>query len=554
MDPISMSIERLRHFLQIIVEQKPGYRICSAKDVIGPGGGVYIAAKTEIEERHLDWIERRSPVVKGSTYMDVFILYDEGRGDEEVDLDLAVEESRPGEGQQQRAEHHARQVVDNARAVARTAEEVYKVVGKLDFKQVDLQQGSSVAGLREFEDSFKGFQGVVKKAIEEYLSGNTLLMDLILKFDLDKVTVRHALNVAAFATELATQLALRSEEGLESYFGDLGDDELLALLAQDRDEADDAEEEDQKDIQSVLRRRFERELVEIFLGGFMHDCGMWNDPYFLQEGHEIKGSRLIWELEDVRKFAPSLVKMVLFHSDFARLADRYGVVKVIEDPEDSARMTFKREFYKTEEDARVALGMRPGNFESQVLSRADLRKVVPVALAERYITQTQNVNPKTRAEVIDDLSRYVVDGLFLRYMVTLCNSQVEIIAPRRAYVKMMGSLTVSVEDHRQGRQLLRLVVDDFEAGSLHHGRDRNSPHLISLFLRHPDGSRNRAEYVSAQSPDLWDRKAGVDRRMYIPAGRFKNNLSIQVTGFISEEVYTKILEEYERELMRRLGA
>ena len=42
--------------------------------------------------------------------------------------------------------------------------------------------------------------------------------------------------------------------------------------------------------------------------------------------------------------------------------------------------------------------------------------------------------------------------------------------------------------------------------------------------------------------------------MYIPAGRFKNNLSIQVTGFISEEVYTKILEEYERELMRRLGA
>ncbi len=35
-------------------------------------------------------------------------------------------------------------------------------------------------------------------------------------------------------------------------------------------------------------------------------------------------------------------------------------------------------------------------------------------------------------------------------------------------------------------------------------------------------------------------------------GRFKNNLSFQVTGFISEEVYTKILADYEQELMRRM--
>jgi hypothetical protein len=40
--------------------------------------------------------------------------------------------------------------------------------------------------------------------------------------------------------------------------------------------------------------------------------------------------------------------------------------------------------------------------------------------------------------------------------------------------------------------------------------------------------------------------------MYIPASRFKNNLSFQVTGFISEEVYTKVLADYEQELMRRM--
>jgi hypothetical protein len=97
-----------------------------------------------------------------------------------------------------------------------------------------------------------------------------------------------------------------------------------------------------------------------------------------------------------------------------------------------------------------------------------------------------------------------------------------------------------------------LDVTDFEAGSIHHGPDRNSPHLISLFVRRADGARDKAEFVAALDPALWERKAGVDSRMYIPASRFKNNLSFQVTGFISEEVYTKVLADYEQELMRRM--
>jgi hypothetical protein len=153
---------------------------------------------------------------------------------------------------------------------------------------------------------------------------------------------------------------------------------------------------------------------------------------------------------------------------------------------------------------------------------------------------------------VGELARYVANGLFLRYMVTLCNSQVEVIAPKRAYVKLTGSLTISVEDRKEGRRAMRLDVDDFEAGSLYHGPDRNSPHLISLFLRQSDGSRDRAEYVAAHDPALWERASGAESRMYIPAGRFKNNLSIQVTGFISEEVYGRIMDEYQQELMRRL--
>ena len=547
MDPISMSTERLRHLLKEIDEQELAYRICSAEDLMGPGGGIYIAAKTEIEVRHLDWLDRRNPA-GGATYLDVLVLRGEAKHEKPVDLDLSAEDEPPQRNRRERAEHHSRQVVEQAQKVAQQAEDVYKAVGKLDFSAADLRQGSAEAGLREFEGRFKSFRGVVKKAIAEYLSGNTLVMDLILKFDLDKRTVRHSLNVAAFATEMASQLALGSTDGLESYFGDLADAELAALLGGAAGDGEQAEVEQQAE----LRALFERELVEIFLGGFMHDCGLWNEPYFLHEGHEVKGARLIWELDEVRTYAPSLVKVILFHSDIARLADRCGVVKVIEDPEDPERITFKREFYKTAKDANVALEMRPGNFMGRLLSQEDLRKVIPVALAERYITQTQNVNAKSRVEVIGELARYVTDGLFARYMVALCNSQVEVVAPRRAYVRLAGSLSISVDDRKEGRRALKLEVADFEAGSLYHGADRNSPHLISLFVRAMDGGREKAEYVAAQDPALWERKAGADSRMYIPAGRFKNNLSIQVTGFISEEVYAKILAEYEQELTRRM--
>lgn len=59
-------------------------------------------------------------------------------------------------------------------------------------------------------------------------------MELILKFDLDKRTVRHALNVAAFATEMATQLALKERDGepLSQYFAEMSDEELLSQLGE----------------------------------------------------------------------------------------------------------------------------------------------------------------------------------------------------------------------------------------------------------------------------------------------------------------------------------
>lgn len=151
----------------------------------------------------------------------------------------------------------------------------------------------------------------MKKALDEYLHGNTLVMDLILKYQLDRETVRHALSVVAFATEMATQLALRQgdDDDMRSYYGDATDDDIRGELGMSHEEADVLIATDPGGLRMAL---FREELVQIFLGGFMHDCGLWMEPFLLPEGHEVKGAKLISETKEVQRFAPALAKIVLF--------------------------------------------------------------------------------------------------------------------------------------------------------------------------------------------------------------------------------------------------
>ena len=200
----------------------------------------------------------------------------------------------------------------------------------------------------------------------------------------------------------------------------------------------------------------------------------------------------------------------------------------------------------------MAVKRVPRDCHAEVIDDAALRKILPVALAERYITQAQNVHAKSRLEIITELVRYVENGLLLKYMVVMCNVQVEVIAPRRSYVKLDGHLLVTAGGKQESGQVKRVDLKDFYAGSIHHGSDRNSPHLITLFFQRPDGSRAKAAYVAPQHNALWERSAGISHRVYIPAGRFYNNVSLSVTGFMSEEVYRKVLGDYEREFKRRM--
>lgn len=551
----TLSTARLRDVLAHIEERGLELDVCPANDVPGPGGGVYITRNTPLSVKHLDWLESRSPSVDRMASIEVRWVKN-GRATAETPASLATLETRVddgpdiGEAMERAARQHSRSVASTAREVADQATGIYRTLGQADFTVADLRKPDTAASLRQFEASFVEFHGAVKKALGEYLHGNTLVMDLILKYQLDRETVRHALSVAAFATEMATQLALRQgddNEDLRSYFGDASDAELLADLGLSAAEGAALTPEERNERRLHL---FREELVEVFLGGFMHDCGLWTEPFFLPEGHEVKGAKLISEVAEVRRFAPSLAKIVLFHSDIVRLARKHGLIKITDSPDEADHTSYRREFYDQREDA-VSAAELSGNARADVLSLSDLRKVLPVALAEHFISHTRDVYTKPEVEVINDLAQHIRGGPFQRYMVVLCNSRVEVVAPKRALVRLEGHLSVMVEGRKDSRRAVRLEVDGFDAGSLVHGSDRNSPHLITLFLSRRDGSRVKADYVSPYEHGLWDRAAGTDSRMYIAAGRYRNNLSFRVTGFMGEEVFARVLGEYEQEFLRR---
>jgi hypothetical protein len=559
---VSMSTTRVRNILREIEDRESDLNVCPAENVCGPGGGVYITRVTPLNLKHLEWMESRNPSRSETTYVEVrFVRGDPNSGAEVPppdEIDTKPEVVPDQKDRKKRAREYSKAVGEAAMTVTRRVESVQRALGSADFAVADLRKPEADASLRQFERSFADFHESVKKALDEYLEGNTLVMDLILKFQLDKDTVRHALSVAAFATEMATSLGLRDgdEEALTRYFDHADMSQILAGLSLDPSTAGELTEEEQEAHRFEL---FREELVEIFLGGFMHDCGLWTDPFHLAEGHEVKGAKVISETKEVRRFAPSLEKIVLFHSDLIRLSQKQGVVQVIENPEDPSKIQFRREFYDDLENAQAAAELQKGRSRAEVLTPADLRKLLPVALAEYFISQTRDVYDKTDVEVINDLVLHTRGGLFQRYLVVLCNSRVDLIAPRRALVTLSGHLSMMVEGggrdarRRDGRRAQRLVVDGFDAGSLMHGRDRHSPHLITLFQKRGDGSRERLEHVQPQEHSLWERAAGRDSRMYIAAGRYRNNLSFKVTGFMSDEVYERVLGDYENELDRRLS-
>lgn len=498
-----MTTKSLRDILRKATERDLGFKVRVAGDIHGPGGGVFIANHTELNERHLTWLEQRNPAPGASTFVEVVFTQDHPSPTEVVPHE--PEAPANAAARRRRAEELSQEVGKRAEVINRQALEIYRIIGEEAFGEGALRNPKVRDNLRDLDQRLQGFHTAVHAALDEYLSGSTLIMGLISQYDPGTRAVTHGLNVAVLATELASQI----------------------LLKDNTTPPDDVE--------------LKKELAEVFVGGFIHDCGLWSDAESASEGHEAAGARLIWHLPELRTLAPALVNILLFHSDALRMTTRSGLVCFVHHPDDAENLRFKCEFFASEHEAERAA---KGHHAATQLDEGSRRRVLAVAMAEYCISQTEGFHARSLTEVIARLAHEANEGLYVRYIIALCNIQVETIAPRRAYIALSG--------HMPTRDGESLDLEGFAGGSLLHGNDASSPHLIILSRQDADGKLGKLAYVNPQDGRLWARQTAPASRFYLPAGRY--DLGLLVTGFMSEATYANILAEYEHALKGQMQA
>lgn len=500
METISMSTKSLRDILRKTSERDLGIRILLAEDAYGPGGNVFITARSELNERHINWLERRNPAPGAPTYIEVILAHEQASGTPPADI---VSEAPSKAGQQRRrANELSQQVGKRAEDVVRQASQVHRLVGDGLFASGALKNPKVRENLSALEERLHNFHATVHAALDEYVEGNALIMDLIAQFDPGVRAVTHGLNVAVLACEIAVPVFV------EEYTG--------------------------------TNEALKRDLAEVFIGGFLHDCGLWGDTPG-KEAHESFGARLIHQVPTLRDLAPDLVSILLFHSDALRMAHRAALVRRIFNEDDPERLRFSGECFASAADAQRAARQRTDGARATVLDQKDLRKIMPVALAEYCITQTEGFHARTLNEAISRLAREAEGSLYSRFLTVLCNTQIQPIAPRRAYVSISGSIQLPTQ-----RKLLE--INGYSGGSLLHGNDPYSPHIVLLAKASDNKTGQKLNYVDPRSPDFWARRSAPPQRFYLPVGRYKNELALTVTGFMSEATFSSILGEYEAAL------
>jgi len=359
-------------------------------------------------------------------------------------------------------------------------------------------------------------------------------MDLITQHDINEVSLKHALKVACFAAELVAMM------GEDEYFSKMSAEEIFEHF----DEKPPLSPTNQE-LQKEKQRFFKRELVEVFLGGFMHDAGLWQNG--LQEGHEIKGAMIVAQTPQIESVSQTLIDLVFFHSDIKELAAHEGVLRVFGLSDAGEVVAFQREFFEKREDVQVDEKFEKDNFSYKTFTETDLRKIIPVAIAEVFITRTQARKPMTRHDVITGLARWSEGGLYQTYMVALCNMQAEVIAPARAMVELGGSISIN-----RGDQPKWYDCTGSQAVSVGHDDSRHAPHLIAIFSREEDGSQKILSYLTPKDARLWDR-TDSESRMYIPGGRFRS-LSYKVVAILRQDIYEKHFLAYDKEVQLRIQA
>jgi len=461
MNTQKLTIKQAGELLRKNTKENLGLDIRIAETHHAPGGGEMITYNSHLTPGALQFIAQRKRSLDAQITLVVYDKDDDAklkefRENATLPGDIGTEQKDVEE----RAQKISQRIARNAQRVNRQAQKVHTALSSPQLKDQDYTRPEVKQALSVFGTALKRFRKNTEAAITDYIeNGNTLIMDLITEYELDMVSLKHALKVACFATELVSMM------GEDTYFGDTKGEEIYHLLDETPPEyiLSDA-------LKEKKRLLFKRELVEIFLGSFMHDAGLWQ--LGLQDGHEIRGAMIVAHTPRIETISKSLIDIVLFHSDIHELAANQGVLRIFGLSKEGSVVAFQKEYFKHTEEVHIAENLKKKNFAYKIFTEEDLRKILPVAISENFITRTQARRPISRHDAITDLASHSEGGLYQKYMVTLCNMQTEVIAPTRSMVSLEGSISV----HR-GDQPRWLDVTSTQAVSVGHDDSRHAPHF-----------------------------------------------------------------------------
>ena len=531
-----LTIKKASVLLRKNTAEDLGLDIRIAETHHAPGGGEMITYNSHLTPSALQFIARRKRSLDAEVTLLVYNKEDEPSLKEfRENAPLPQEIETEQKDAKQRAQKISQRVTRTANRVNRHAKQVHSALSSTQLNTQDFTRPEVKQALSVFGTALRRFRKNTEAAIADYIeNGNTLIMDLITQYDMDVVSIKHALKVACFATELVSMM------GEDTYFGETEPKEIYALL----DETP-PEHINQKELKEKKHILFKRELVEIFLGGFMHDAGLWQIG--LQDGHEIRGAMVVAHTPQIETISQSLIDIVLFHSDVSELAENQGVLRVFGFSKDGGIVAFQKEYFKHKKDIQISDNFKKDTFTYKVFTETDLRKILPVAISENFITRTQARKPTTRHDAITELASHCEGGEYQKFMVAMCNTQTDVIAPTRSMVALEGSISV----HR-GDQPRWLDVTSTQAISVGHDDSRHSPHFITIFSREEDGSQKILEFLAPTDQRLWDR-TDAESRMYVPGGRFRS-LSYKVVAILRQDIYEKHFKAYETEVQQRVQA
>lgn len=520
-----MTVSQTRHLLRALTERNQAHFLRLGEDILSPTGDAKMAMSGSVlTYRALEYFREQNteedPRIRVRIFKNVAEV-DASVGSSDDPEEAKEKKALTEQTLERRAKEAAQDVASKAKDVAAAAKNVQQLGSGYKIRPKDRTRTDVRETLKEMERALRRFRGSTKIAIDEYLGNqNPLVLDLIKDYELDVQSARHGLRVACFATELAAHLTPRS------YFGKTVPDEMyerLEVPEEDRDYSPEA-------LDGVREKLFHQELVDIFLGGFLHDAGLWSNAVY--DGHEERGARIVDEISRLGDNADAIIDIVLLHSRLEELAVHAGVVRTT--VEDEEGVAFATEVHRTREAAEESLLLWSG--DARLIVEEGLRMVLPVAIAEFFVTASEDTDPPSPRDVIAEAVSFGDTALYAKFMMTLCNSQPRVEAPPRALVGFEGKLPAG------GRGRKHLMELDGDVGVSVYNAGWQGPYVIRILKKRPDGGLQKLDRVQPAHPVLMER-SNPDSYMFVPVGRM-GNLTVTVVGILGKEAFERNFREY----------